>query len=57
MTATLAIKQAALLAQGALQVDPFHGSGNSIDSRDASGERVFFYQLALGLQHQLERIQ
>lgn len=35
VTATLALKDATLFAEMALQVDPFHGSGNSIGSRTA----------------------
>ena len=42
VTATLAIKYTTLFAEVTLQVDPFHESGNSIDSRKASGEKAIF---------------
>jgi hypothetical protein len=41
VTTTLAIKGTTLFAKVTLQVDPFQESGNSIDSRAASGESDF----------------
>jgi hypothetical protein len=38
---TLAIKDTTLFAKVTLQVDPFQESGNSIESRTASGESDF----------------
>jgi hypothetical protein len=41
MRSALAIENAALLAEMAVQVRQLHASANSIVSRNASGERFF----------------